>query len=481
LPRKVNCFNRQGNLAIFIMEINTGMDKKLYKWGFVVYLGLLILSVIYYKERIINLDAALYLFNIARTGTFSIEHFRYIAVVTEVFPVLAVKLSLPLDAVMLSYSVGFILYYFVCYLLCGLVFRNYRLGLALLLYHILFTSYTFYWSLSEFIQGVSLMFPVLAYIYGKSIQDLKFFPALFLVIAVSMLAFAHPLLLFPLSFSLGFLFFDTRLKRVRTLLVSVGVLFLGVLVIKTFGFKEAYDSSAMHGLSNLVKLFPDYFDTHTNAVFLANLFKIYYWIPIVFILVVVTYFRQKAWLKLLLVCAYVLGFTFLINTSYPDEYTKAFYIENLYLPIGVFLAIPLVFDVSRDMRWKPMPALLFSLIVITGFVRMYMFHQVFTDRLNWERDFLASHPNQKLMIDAKKLNTEKLLMHWGTPYEFWLLSTTELGKTASVIIHEDLNAVKWDMIDKDVLITNWGIYAYADLNRRYFILNDTNTLYTVIE
>lgn len=457
------------------------MYKKLYQAGFVAYVGMFILAIVFFKERMINMDASLYLFNIVRTGNFSIEHMRFIAVVTEVFPVLATKLSLPLNMIMISYSAGFIIYYSICYLLCGVVFKNYKLGLALLLYHILFTSYTFYWSLSEFIQSISLMFPALAYIHNRGIKDLKLVPAIILILVIITLAFAHPLMMFPLSFALLFFSTEKLSKQQETLLKAIGLIFIVVLIIKTLWIKEAYDSKSTHGLANFLWLFPDYFNTYSNKTFLANCIDKYYWIPVCFVVISTNYIIQKAWLKLLLFSSYVIGYLMLMNISYPTIATPAFYIENLYLPMGVFIAIPLVFDVFKNVQNSRITILFFSLIMLTAFVRIYLIHPVYTARLDWERDFLDKHPDQKMMIDAKKLDTEKLMLYWSACYEFWLLSTTEYGKTASIIIHEDPDKIKWTLGHNNAFITNWGVFKYADLNKQYFILKDTGTFYTIIE
>jgi hypothetical protein len=325
------------------------------------------------------------------------------------------------------------------------------------------------------------MFPALAYIYNKGIKELKLVPALILILVIITLAFAHPLMVFPLSFALLFFSTEKLSKQEETLLKAVGLTFVIVLIIKTLWIKEAYDSKSTHGLANFLWLFPDYFNTYSNNTFLANCIDKYYWMPICFVVIAVNYIIERAWLKLLLFSSYVIGYLMLTNISYPTKSTPAFYIENLYLPIGVFLAIPLVFDVFKNARNSRISILFFSLIMLTAFVRIYLFHPVYMARLDWERDFLDKHLDEKMMIDAKKVDTEKLMLYWSTCYEFWLLSTTEYGKTASIIIHGDPDKIKWALVHNDAFITNWGIFKYADLNKQYFILKDTGTLYAIIE
>ena len=72
-------------------------------------------------------------------------------------------------------------------------------------------------------------------------------------------------------------------------------------------------------------------------------------------------------------------------------------------------------------------------------------------------------------------------MLWGTPYEFWLLSTIEQHKTASIIIDADPLYRMWATRLNKSLLVNWGTYPYTDLSTRYFHFTDTTTTYTLIK
>src|SRR5688572_6642136 len=85
--------------------------------GTFTFLLLGILSVIFYQERVVFIDIAFQLFHMLKDGTFAIQHNRTGAFLTMSFPLLASKLGLPLKLVMLSYSAGFIAYYFAIFLL----------------------------------------------------------------------------------------------------------------------------------------------------------------------------------------------------------------------------------------------------------------------------------------------------------------------------------------------------------------------------
>jgi hypothetical protein len=456
------------------------MGRKLYIYGLFVYAVLFILSLVFYKERIALLDDALYLFDIIQKGSFSIQHFRFISVVTEIFPLLASKLSVPLNGVMMAYSGGFIIYYFICYLLCGWM-KEYRFGIAILLVNILFSTHTFYWMLSELTLGIAMLAVLLAFMNSRKLYSNKLVTAVVLLVLMPTIAFAHMLVMIPLTFGLAFMCLQNRnTMSIRKVALVLG-LYIACLVVKSVFFKEGYDSQAMDGLKNFKVLFPDYFNIHSNRVFLKNCLLKYQWIPIVSMGTTVVYIQTKQWQKLLLYLCYVLGFIALVNISYPNELTQEFYIENLYLPLGFLLALPLVYDVLPILATKRYAKPVVAFFFITCLLRIYGGHDFYTDRLNWMRAFMKEHSDEKLVVNDRYLPMDKLLMTFGSPYEFWLLSTTELGKTASIVLTKNMGEVEWGTKMPNGFLVTWGLFPYGELSKQYFHFTDSVSVYRVIK
>jgi hypothetical protein len=163
---------------------------------------LFVFSVLYYKERFVFLDGAHFLFHILRTNSFAIFHNRFIAILTEIYPVIASKLSLSLPVITQLYSAGFIIDFFACYFICGTLLKRYDFALVILFINMLFVSDTFYWLISEISIGLVLLALFFAIMYGKKNLNLK---VLFVnIIAAPLLAFSHPLLIFPFTFGIVF-------------------------------------------------------------------------------------------------------------------------------------------------------------------------------------------------------------------------------------------------------------------------------------
>ncbi len=451
------------------------MEKRLYYIGFGAYAVMLLLSVLFYKERMTFLDGSYVLFHIIRKGTFCIEHFRYGAALAQIYPLLALKLGLSMNAIMVSYSAGYILNYFFCYVICGSLLKQYRIALVVLLINLLFVTYTFYWPVSELPQGLLICMVVFALIWGRSK------PATWglVVVALVALTFFHPMMFFAMAYTLVFFMLRKDINLDRRVVYVVAAIFFAAAVAKQLLVKSQYEADAMGATNNFVRLFPNYFTNHSNRQFLYNCLTRYCWIPLVSLSILSVYRANKEPKKLVFFIVSVVGYLILVNVSYPTKYTGNFYLENLYLPIGLFLGLPFIFDVLPVLELKKLALPVFLLIVVSGCARIFLAHDVYTKRLDLERSVIARFENKKVILNAGNFDRNILQMLWGTPYELLLLSVAEHHKPASIIIDDDPKWRPWVVDQKKALLVNWNIYEYAQLNQQYFHFTDTTSGYII--
>ena len=74
---------------------------------------------------------------------------------------------------------------------------------------------------------------------------------------------------------------------------------------------------------------------------------------------------------------------------------------------------------------------------------------------------------------------ETLQMMWGTAYEFLLLSESERGHPASIIIDEDPGRMPWPVSENKSLLVNWDTFPYKDIDPAYFHFTDTTSGYVI--
>jgi hypothetical protein len=457
--------------------------KGLYFFGFIAYAFLFLFAVLFFKERTIFADIAYQLFVLITDG-FSIQNFRFGAIGTEVFPLAAARIHLPLASVMMVYSIALVLYHFLYYLLIGLVLKKYDFALVLLLFHTIFVSDTFYWIQSELPQGISLFILMLAVGSAVDIQKIKSAFGIGALVLLSggmfVVAFMHPLIIVPVLFALCFLLLSQANNTINSkAMLFIALPFFVEYAVKFLFFKNDYDANVIaHSVSSFC--FESIFRNYHNKHFLQNCLVKYYWVPVLSAAITAFYARKRAWLKLALFVSFAGGYLLLVNVTHPDNKATDFYIENLYLPLGLFIAFPLVFDILPTIQKREIAFGVLFILMISGALRIYQTHTVYTDRLVWERDFLKENLNKKLIIDARSVPKDVLLMTWASPYEFWLLSTTEFGQTASIMIADDPAKYTEDGKDSKNFVTKYYPIPYYRLPKEYFMLRDSVSTYSAM-
>jgi hypothetical protein len=453
------------------------MSKKIYFAGIGAYVVMLIFSVLFYKERTIFLDSAYDIFHIIQDQTL-VNHNRFGGFFTKLLPFIAFKMALSLHAVLMAYSIGFTMYNLVCYVICGSVLKKYDFALVILLCNILFVSETFYYIPSELPLGMAFLTIVLAFT-DKLQYKADVFALVLTAILVIAATFFHPLIVFVIFYAAVFFILQQTIYANAKRLYFVFGVFMMSLVLKTLLIRTPYEQHSMGGLRNFVTLFPHYIKLYSNKQFLHNCLTLYYWIPVGCGAIAVFYTINKEWKKLAFFTVYFTGYLFLVDISYATKATPSYYMENLYLPMGMYLALPIVFDILPFLEKKRLTLPVVLLILVTGCARIYSVHTRFTARLDYERAILTQYGDKKVVLDAKKVNAGILQMLWGTPYEFWLLSTSEQNRTASIIIDENPKRLEWGANMPKSLIVNWNVYPYSELPERYFKLADTTTGYVI--
>ncbi len=254
-----------------------------------------------------------------------------------------------------------------------------------------------------------------------------------------------------------------------------------MLVFKSIVLRTEYETHSLGGLKNFIKLFPNYINLYSNRQFFTNLCTKFYWVILLFLTTTVYYFKHKDWYKLILFAGFCIGYFFLTNISYPSANTPKFYLENLYLPFGLYLALPFVFDILPAATLKKTAMPLIALILFSCCIRVYSNHIIYTARLNWERTTMQQYTGRKVVIGTKNIPMDTLMMVWGTPYEFWLLSTSETGTTASILVDPNPEKQKWLIPYTNSLYVNWNLYKYSYFPKnQYFRFTDSTNGYTVL-
>lgn len=446
--------------------------------GVAVFATLLTLAAAFYLERMAVLDMAFQSFHILRTGELQIQSGRFGAAGTQIFAWAAQACGLPLKGVLLSYSLGHVLYYFGIFLLITLGLRQGQWGLVLILLSTAMTTHTFFW-LSEMPQGLAFLCLILAWLHRKgSLSAVRWWEYPLLAAACVTAFYFHPMVLYALLFCAVYFLLEREPSRLKPLYLVVAGIFLVTTFVKYKVLKlDWYDAQALVRAEAFADLWPNWFDIQSNRDFLRWCISDYYMIPLLALLNTAFFIWKKQELRAALVALAPLGFVVLVNVPFHQG-DNQFYLENLYLPLGLFVAVPFVFEVLPGVLPKKKHWLPVAVIAAVGLLRIGTAHTPWTNRLHWEQNFLEKTANlehRKLLLTEAQVPMDTLILSWGTAYEFLLLSALEHPDSARCILVDEASE-RFDplLAQPRLFLGEFKNYRFEELPHRYFAPKDTS-------
>ncbi|WP_019946980.1 hypothetical protein [Hymenobacter aerophilus] len=385
-------------------------------------LVLLVLAWHFYVERVAYYDLAYHLFIYLESKSLFIQNRRFVAIVTQLPTLLAIKGGLPLDAVMRLYSVVFVLYYFGILLICAYWLRNEQVALVVALAFVLLSARAFYWAQSEMPQGLVILLLFYAGISRQAPLQRRF-STLALAALVPVFIFAHPLLL------LAFLFlwaYDWLLNRRFGDWAYYGMLFWGLAM---YALRSklippgSYEENQMTFVPNLIRYFPTYLSLPTFERFWQLCLRDYFTLPLFLGVLTVFYLRQRNWLstlRLALVWVSAAGYIFIVCVSYP-EYVEPTYLDNLCLPIALFVAVPLALEVlpALERAWPRRGGMVVAgllAVLLVGRVGILWYRHIpYTAYQQWVKQLLTytrQFPERKFLMYPDNIDPYKLRAGW---------------------------------------------------------------------
>lgn len=450
--------------------------------GYITWLVMLAMALVFFRERAFFMDAGFQLFNLINEEHFQLYHYRFVTGIPQIIPLILVKTGAPLSVVAMSFSASYILFFLLVYHLLVRYLKNDFLGWVLVGLFTFISLDTFYHMQSEFYLGLALLLLSFGVVLRwaemgqddrKKNQKTMALPLAALLVTVG---FSHKLSLVFFGFLWAFFWLSKKEIR-KWWYYAFLVFFLAVAAVKSIYFTNWYEAAKQADFqNNLNQYFPHLHTLPSNLVFLKRCILYYYMLPILLGVVSVFYFWKKSWLKLLMVWGGTLGFLLLYNISDPTAAFR-FYSEVTYLPLIIFVAVPLFFDVLpyfEKIKW--LPYLLAGTIVFRLTVIVFN-HHVFENKFTWiERKLEEGKTlgtNRLLMLSADAPQ-DTLLMEWGTPFSAMHLSALKNPKAAAtILVKPNFDWYKDKMERTDVFFSYFDkILEKKELNRRYYDMTD---------
>lgn len=409
------------------------MDSKLKNLSFVGFwlmCIMLVLHIVWFKQRAFLLDFSHIAHLIIQKGSFAIQENRYGSFITHLFPMLALKAGWGLKSILWVYNLSFFTFFTGVYAILHFRLKQYDIGLLILAYFTVFVGDVFFWSNNEVHQGVCWAFlgiGILNYYKSRGRLNAANISLSFIFIILGL--FSHLLVVVPVLFYWLFsqLWTWGEQKKFRFDIKDIfwwGVLLIIVAVLSRYfmSHQTNYDNEKLANIRHLkfATAFQAFVSEHAKGFYKIAFGRYPFAMFLMTGSVLFLAFRKK-WLPLLLFLLTVACYWMLINLTYPQYTPRSlyFYMESEYMVAAIVLALPLLY-LLKSHHYKPQVQylLLSILVMLTGF-RIGSGYLMFNGRVQ-NLEAMVQYCEEKSISKALVAYTDEeskayFVMDWGLP------------------------------------------------------------------
>lgn len=425
------------------------------------WISYLLLCIYFYVERSTYADNSYYLFEIIQKKSFCIQYARYSAALIQCLPLLAVKLNLSLNAIMLAYTISPAILYFGIFLFIRYLVNDKWISYIFLATISLTIHDSFFYVNDELNQTSGFLVLMIAILRSEKLNTTWKVLGLFVVIGI--LQFAH-LFLVLAACAILFIYFIGKKQKIAI----VGLCFVVfIILLKVTLLKGGRDGSSIDSLN---WRFITLRNLHSSnfAVFFTKMILTYY-LPAIVLMVVLWIINKINSLTQLLtilsfVAFYILLVVFLRNST--SEMYNDKYLSILFLLFWTTIASFITDEKSN----KPIVYILFFVAILYSFTKLYK-EEKYTKRIEYLTNLMQGQPAKQIYLYE---NMPKFIqiMSWSVPYETLFISSIK-GETKTILIKEAFYKIEPYLSNQTKFFgAEWTFPYKIKLNERYFPLKD---------
>lgn len=436
--------------------------KPLRLTGIALFIFLMLIAAVWYKERVLYIDSAYYAFNLFNNGYPAAEHNRYALFLYQLIPWGMFEAGASIPLTLRVYSVCHILLHGIAFLM---LFRMKQPLLAALLLIMQIIGYRecFFLSVNETALAISATCLLVGWLNFRQIaQKWAFWDILLCVICILIALFSHPMSMILLPFILGFHFIRNKQNViVKKQTLSVGLMLTVLALGKKFlssgsGYEDdlyAQLNNTWHILSNLKDIYSFKFFTGEFKL-QGGFFKIY-WIPaVLMILCIYLMAQKKLWMQLTYYALCSVGFWLLIIVFF-NRGDGTIFMEKNFTP-WIFVALyPLTFLIKLQETKTHWPLISgIAIIYLIAFNGIFQVKDMYQKRLYLMDQLITKKADghSKLLIQDSTVNHEEWLGVWALPYETLLLSKVKGIPEVSARIYKNDSTINKELHRKDIFL-----------------------------
>lgn len=433
--------------------------------GIIALLGLIVLAVVFFKERIAFCDTAYQaVFMIAERRPFIIW-IRPGAILPQLLPLAAISLHAGLKTVMVIHSLSFIFFFGIMYLLAYRFSQKKMLFFVIPLYLVLITNEVFYWPQSELQQGVLWLCLYTVLLFEGRWNGLNQWLSLGIhFLFIVWVQFFHPLLFFPMALVIIY-YYDSEsglFSRRATYHLAACVVAFGIRNV--VGMFDTYERGKLNIGAAIRNNLPHFFSLDSVHVFFSKLTSAYLIYMVFLVVALIWLIVQRKYLRAMAVASFSLGYWMLIMISSPQD--ARFYTENMLLPLGFMAALPVVVDMIPSVRFSYLP-LIFLIIILIRLGGIYQAHRDYTAHYaiyDPYFDYAKKNNLNGVFVANNLIDQQKAISTWASGYESILISSLVSPDSCRVVqIVDDPNTMVWSINNDTSLVTIYGVWGKAQL------------------
>ncbi len=457
------------------------MRKPLILIGHLSLLITAILAIVFYKERVLFVDPGQQLFEMINGNSYKVFVHRYSMVINQTIPLIAIKLGLPLKYVVMSYSLSFVIIFYLSFLIAVYGFKNVPAGLSIALAPI-FVRMAFGHSISEAWLGVAysaVFYAILNYYDTWRKKGILFITLFYLliVIIVGINYFIHPVTLFTVGFAIGFTYFNKKAFKDPYIYI-VGLIVVAIYLYKFLFPAHSHEERFFEGIRKADELLPKLRKLPVLEFFMIYFYKIYIGGAILLLITGIVFIKTKKFPVLLFTILFAV-FYFIIACMAFYRGDAPFALESRLIPLAFILMIPFVEAIKEKKRSYVLIAGI-SIMMIYSFVDLTrMVNYTHTKRIRFYKQALKEsekYPEHKFYVYLPDEGPNPI-NSWGSAVETLLLSSLEGKENSRTIIFVKRNVDimtgmhHWPCV---FLWVEWFMFYPEDwMSKRYFNLQCT--------
>jgi hypothetical protein len=437
---------------------------------------LIILSLVYYKERIIFTDTVDELRSMLRDGSLIVTTNRYTSIFGQFLPLAAFKLGLSLRIIVIAYSLNLILIPVAFCLISIFWFKETKTAWSILLFYTIMNVRLFYFPVSEFQIGLCFLLFYIG-LYQHYLKR-KLNPYVFWVLSLGFIPtilFSHPLSVPVFAAWIALQFFINEKPWKAT--IGIGVLAIMTYTLKSFFYNIPYDTEKKQGLERFNHFSLQYFDSRLAHEFCEAIQDDYFLIPLLFVFAVLILIHKRKYIAAFVFTTIVVGFWILVTVSFMDA-RYSYYTEHMYQPITFFIASMAGMYVPFLLNRRLFAGLI-TVILLISINHIFWGKEPMQKRLQWYNDcftLMDKKGIKKAIVGSDKIDIGwPMEANWVTMYESLVLSSLkgpENAKTITVVWNEENSRSYLNTRDHFITLTN-DYVPISELPSAYFSLDSS--------